>query len=56
MCNHSMAPNAGVRLIHSPGASQGLQALAEVAPAAVAALQDCSSYMQLIAGEDHQRP
>lgn len=48
MCNHSYEPNAAVRLVHSPAASQGLQALEEVAPVAAAAA--CPSYFQLVAG------
>ncbi|KAF6251907.1 hypothetical protein COO60DRAFT_577679 [Scenedesmus sp. NREL 46B-D3] len=51
MCNHSStAPNAAVRLLHSPGACQGLAALEEVAPAAAQAA--CGSYFQLLAGPE----
>lgn len=32
VCNHAEAPNAAVRLVHSPGACQGLSAEEEVAP------------------------
>lgn len=49
MCNHSYEPNATVRLVHSPAACQGLDALEEVAPVAAAAA--CPSYFQLVAGE-----
>jgi hypothetical protein len=49
MCNHSYQPNATVRLVHSPAACQGLDALEEVAPVAAAAA--CPSYFQLVAGE-----
>lgn len=49
MCNHSYQPNAAVRLVHSPAACQGLDALEEVAPLAAAAA--CPSYFQLVAGE-----
>lgn len=49
MCNHSYQPNAAVRLVHSPAACQGLDALEEVAPVAAAAA--CPSYFQLVAGE-----
>jgi hypothetical protein len=48
MCNHSYEPNASVRLVHSPAACQGLDALEEVAPVAAAAA--CPSYFQLVAG------
>jgi hypothetical protein len=49
MCNHSStAPNAAVRMLHSPGACQGLAALEEVAPTAAQAA--CGSYFQLLAG------
>lgn len=52
MCNHSStAANAGVRMIHSPGACQGLSALEEVAPAAAEAGLVTNSYFQLVAGE-----
>uniref|UniRef100_A0A383V998 SET domain-containing protein n=1 Tax=Tetradesmus obliquus TaxID=3088 RepID=A0A383V998_TETOB len=51
MCNHSStAPNASVRMLHSPGACQGLAALEEVAPAVAAAA--CGSYFQLLAGPE----
>lgn len=49
MCNHSYQPNATVRLVHSPAACQGLDALEEVAPVAAAAA--CPSYFQLVAGK-----
>jgi hypothetical protein len=49
MCNHSYQPNATVRLVHSPAACQGLDALEEVAPVAAAAA--CPSFFQLVAGE-----
>jgi hypothetical protein len=49
MSNHSSAaPNATVRLVHSPAACQGLQALKEVAPAAVEAVT--ASFFQLVVG------
>jgi hypothetical protein len=48
MCNHSYQPNAAVRLVHSPAACQGLDALEEVAPVVAAAA--CPSYFQLVAG------
>jgi hypothetical protein len=54
MCNHSStAPNATVRMLHSPGACQGLAALEEVAPAAAQAA--CGSYFQLLAGGQMQQ-
>jgi hypothetical protein len=49
MSNHSYQPNATVRLVHSPAACQGLDALEEVAP--VAAAGACPSFFQLVAGE-----
>lgn len=48
MANHSYQPNATVRLVHSPAACQGLDALEEVAPVAAAAA--CPSFFQLVAG------
>ncbi|KAF8065588.1 hypothetical protein HT031_003189 [Scenedesmus sp. PABB004] len=54
MCNHdSAAPCAAVRLLHSPGACQGLAALEEVAPAAAGAAG--GSFFQLVAGGDGVR-
>jgi hypothetical protein len=38
-----------VRMLHSPGACQGLAALEEIAPAAAQAA--CGSYFQLLAGK-----
>ena len=48
-CNHSFAPNAVVRCVHSPGACQGVAAVEEVCPPSAADLEP--SRFELVAGE-----
>jgi len=47
MCNHSHAPNAGVRCVHSPDACQGAAATEEIAPPR----PPSPSLFELMAGE-----
>lgn len=53
MANHTLEPNATIRCLQSPGASQGAAALEEVCPpaAAAAAAQEPSRF-ELVAGEE----
>ncbi len=50
MANHSLAPSARVRLVHSPDACQGATAAEEVCPPE-AAEEQAPSMFQLVAGE-----